>query len=53
VAALGWEIWRDFCDLDCPDDVLAARLRARPSWRLSSLETVRHRLAAVCSGDDA
>jgi hypothetical protein len=20
-----------FCDLDCPDDVLAARLRARPS----------------------
>ncbi|HSZ39841.1 MAG TPA: AAA family ATPase [Trebonia sp.] len=29
-----------FCDLDCPDDVLAARLRARPSWRHSSLETV-------------
>ena len=27
-----------FCDLDCPDDVLAARLRARPSWRHSSLE---------------
>ena len=25
-----------FCDLDCPDDVLAARLRARPSWRHSS-----------------
>lgn len=24
---------------DCPDDVLAARLRARPSWRHSSLET--------------
>lgn len=22
-----------FCLLDCPDDVLAARLRARPSWR--------------------
>lgn len=28
-----------FCNLDCPDDVLASRLRARPSWRLSSLET--------------
>jgi hypothetical protein len=28
-----------FCDLDCPGDVLAARLRARPSWRHSSLET--------------
>ncbi len=27
-----------FCDLDCPDDALAARLRARPSWRHSSLE---------------
>jgi len=27
-----------FCDLDCPDDVLAARLRARPSWRFSSLQ---------------
>ena len=27
-----------FCDLDCPDDVLAARLRARPSWRFSSLD---------------
>jgi predicted kinase len=22
-----------FCNLDCPGDVLAARLRARPSWR--------------------
>lgn len=22
-----------FCNLDCPDDVLAARLRARPAWR--------------------
>lgn len=29
-----------FCDLDCPDDVLAARLCARPSWRHSSSETV-------------
>jgi len=29
-----------FCTLDCPDDVLAARLRARPSWRHSSSETV-------------
>ena len=28
-----------FCNLDCPDDVLAARLRDRPSWRHSSLET--------------
>jgi chloramphenicol 3-O-phosphotransferase len=28
-----------FCDLDCPADVLAARLRARPPWRHSSLET--------------
>ena len=27
-----------FCNLDCPDDVLAARLRARPSWRHSSTE---------------
>lgn len=27
-----------FCDLDCPDEVLAARLRARPSWRHSALE---------------
>jgi hypothetical protein len=25
-----------FCNLDCPDDVLAARLLARPSWRHSS-----------------
>lgn len=24
-----------FCNLDCPDDALAARLRARPSWRHS------------------
>jgi hypothetical protein len=29
-----------FCNLDCPDDVLADRLRARPSWRHSSIETV-------------
>lgn len=29
-----------FCNLDCPDDVLAARLRARPSWRQSSTEEV-------------
>lgn len=29
-----------FCNLDCPDDVLAARLRARPSWRRSSTEEV-------------
>jgi hypothetical protein len=29
-----------FANLDCPDDVLAARLRARPSWRLSSTENV-------------
>jgi len=28
-----------FCNLDCPDDVLAARLRARPSWRHGSVET--------------
>jgi len=28
------------CNLDCPDDVLAERLRARPSWRHGSLETV-------------
>ncbi len=27
-----------FCNLDCPDDVLAARLRARPSWRHSNTE---------------
>jgi hypothetical protein len=25
-----------FCNLDCPDDVLAARLWARPSWRHSN-----------------
>ncbi|HEY1824313.1 MAG TPA: hypothetical protein VGG83_30780 [Trebonia sp.] len=29
-----------FCNLDCPDDVLAARLRARPSWRHSHAEEV-------------
>jgi predicted kinase len=29
-----------FCNLDCPDDVLAARLRARPPWRHSSTEDV-------------
>jgi hypothetical protein len=29
-----------FCNLDCPDDVLAARLRARPSWRQSNTEEV-------------
>jgi hypothetical protein len=27
------------CNLDCPDEVLAARLRARPSWRHSSVES--------------
>jgi hypothetical protein len=27
-----------FGNLDCPDDVLAARLRARPSWRHSAIE---------------
>jgi RNase adaptor protein for sRNA GlmZ degradation len=27
------------CNLDCPDDVLAERLRARPSWRHSSLKS--------------
>ena len=27
-----------FALLDCPDDVLAARLRARPAWRFSSRE---------------
>jgi RNase adaptor protein for sRNA GlmZ degradation len=27
------------CNLDSPDEVLAARLRARPSWRHSSLES--------------
>ena len=29
-----------FCNLDCPDDILVARLRARPSWRHSSTEEV-------------
>ena len=29
-----------FGNLDCPDDVLAARLRARPSWRHASTEEV-------------
>jgi hypothetical protein len=28
-----------FCTLDCPDTVLADRLRSRPSWRGSSSET--------------
>jgi RNase adaptor protein for sRNA GlmZ degradation len=28
------------CNLDCPDDVLAERLRARPSWRHSTIESV-------------
>jgi predicted kinase len=27
------------CNLDCPDDVLAERLRARPSWRHASVES--------------
>jgi hypothetical protein len=27
-----------FCHLDCPDDLLAERLRARPAWRGSSSE---------------
>jgi RNase adaptor protein for sRNA GlmZ degradation/ribosomal protein S27AE len=27
------------CNLDCPDVVLAERLRARPAWRASSAET--------------
>lgn len=27
-----------FCNLDCPDDLLADRLRARPAWRGSSNE---------------
>ena len=27
-----------FCNLDCPDGVLAERLRARPAWRDSSAE---------------
>lgn len=29
-----------FCTLDCPDDVIAERLRSRPSWRGASDETV-------------
>jgi hypothetical protein len=29
-----------FCTLDCPDAVLASRLRGRPSWRGASAETV-------------
>jgi hypothetical protein len=29
-----------FGNLDCPDDVLAARLRARPAWRHTSTEDV-------------
>jgi hypothetical protein len=29
-----------FCNLDCPDDILAARLRARPAWRNSGTEEV-------------
>jgi hypothetical protein len=29
-----------FCTLDCPDDVIAERLRSRPSWRGASKETV-------------
>jgi hypothetical protein len=29
-----------FCNLDCPDEVLAGRLRARPPWRHSSNESV-------------
>jgi hypothetical protein len=28
-----------FGNLDCPDEVLAGRLRARPSWRHSSIES--------------
>jgi hypothetical protein len=38
-----------FCLLDCPDDVRAARLRARPSWRdSSSAETIaRHQRFAA------
>jgi ribosomal protein S27AE len=38
-----------FALLDCPDDVLAARLRARPAWRSSSTEakiTEHQRFAA-------
>ena len=29
-----------FANLDCPDDVLAARLRARPAWRRTSTDEV-------------
>lgn len=29
-----------FCALACPDDVIAERLRRRPSWRGASKETV-------------
>ncbi len=29
-----------FCTLDCPDDVIAQRLRSRPSWRGASQEAV-------------
>lgn len=29
-----------FCTLDCPDAVIAERLRSRPSWRGTSAETV-------------
>ncbi|MGH3165650.1 MAG: hypothetical protein ACRDN0_07115 [Trebonia sp.] len=38
-----------FCLLDCPDDVRAARLRARPEWRGSSSEDViiRHQRYAA------
>ena len=28
-----------FCNLDCPGEILAGRLRARPSWRHGSAET--------------
>ncbi len=28
-----------FCTLDCPDAVIAERLRSRPSWRFTSRET--------------
>lgn len=29
-----------FCTLDCPDDVIADRLRSRPSWRGTANQTV-------------
>ena len=35
-----------FCNLDCPDAVLAERLRARPSWRHSCIETAIPRAPA-------